>query len=93
MVQEWEDRITEWLDMSSYSDFILYYDEQYIYQAVVIEGPEFKGTRKTGNIVPFEFTVSIRPFKENYNGRFTIRQTETFDFITQRSILQNRLLN
>ena len=35
----------------SYSDFILYYDEQYIYQAVVIEGPEFKGTRKTGNIV------------------------------------------
>ncbi|HEN1724973.1 TPA: phage tail protein, partial [Enterococcus faecium] len=43
------------------------------------EGPEFKGTRKTGNIVPFEFTVSIRPFKENYNGRFTIRQTETFE--------------
>ncbi|HAP8552326.1 TPA: phage tail protein, partial [Enterococcus faecium] len=79
VVQEWEDRITEWLDMSSYSDFILYYDEQYIYQAVVIEGPEFKGTRKTGNIVPFEFTVSIRPFKENYNGRFTIRQTETFE--------------
>lgn len=76
-VQEWEDRITAWLDMGTYSDFIVYYDEQYIYQAVVIDPPEFKGTRKTGNLVPFEFTVSIRPFKENRLGRLPIQLNST----------------
>lgn len=75
-VQEWEDRITAWLDMGTYSDFIVYYDAQYIYQAVVIDPPEFKGTRKTGNIVPFEFSVSIRPFKENRLGRIPIELRE-----------------
>lgn len=72
-VQEWEDRITEWLDMGSYSDFIVYYDPQYIYQAIVTDPPEFKGTRKTGNLVPFEFTVSLRPFKANRVGKITIK--------------------
>ncbi|OJG40346.1 hypothetical protein RV02_GL002434 [Enterococcus gilvus] len=76
-VQEWEDRITAWLDMGSYSDFITYYDEQYIYQAIVTDPPEFKGTRKTGNIVPFEFGVSLRPFKENRLGRQPILLNST----------------
>lgn len=71
-VQEWEDRITAWLDMGDYSDFIAYYDEQYIYQAIVTEPPEFKGTRRNGNNVPFEFSVSLRPFKENRLGRLPI---------------------
>lgn len=70
-VQEYEDRITAWLDMGSYSDFIAYFDPQYIYQAIVIDAPTFKGTRKTGNIVPFEFTLSLRPFKDNRLGRFS----------------------
>lgn len=39
--------------------------------------PEFKGTRKTGNLVPFEFTVSIRPFKENRLGRLPIQLNST----------------
>lgn len=77
-VQEWEDRITEWLDMGNYSDFITYYDQQYIYQAIVTEAPEFKGTRKTGNLVPFIFSVSLRPFKENRLGRKPIVKTESF---------------
>lgn len=72
-VQEWEDRITEWLDMGSYSDFIVYYDLQYIYQAIVTSPPEFKGTRKTGNLVPFEFEVSLRPFKSNRVGNMPIQ--------------------
>lgn len=76
-VQEWEDRITAWLDMGSYSDFVTYYDEQYIYQAIVTDPPEFKGTRKTGNIVPFEFSVSLRPFKENRLGRQPILLNST----------------
>ncbi|WHA08804.1 phage tail protein [Enterococcus montenegrensis] len=77
-VQEYEDRITAWLDMGSYSDFIAYFDLQYIYQAIVIDAPTFKGTRKTGNIVPFEFTVSVRPFKENRSGRKSLFRTSNF---------------
>lgn len=30
-----EDEITFWLDMGNYSDFIVYFDEHYIYQAIV----------------------------------------------------------
>lgn len=68
-VQFYEDLVSEWLDMGDYSDFVTYYDEQYIYQAIVTEPPQFKGTRKTGPMVPFSFQVSIRPFKYNRVGR------------------------
>ncbi|MGX7132346.1 phage tail protein [Enterococcus songbeiensis] len=80
-VQEYEDRITAWLDMGSYSDFIAYYDLQYIYQVIVTEAPEFKGTRKTGTIVPFEFTVSLRPFKERRTGKIAVNRSGSFSLI------------
>ena len=63
-----EDRIKVWLDMSNYSDFIYYFDEHYIYQAIVVSPPKFTGKRKHGNLVPFEFTISLRPFKMARNG-------------------------
>lgn len=62
-----EDRIKAWLDMSNYSDFIYYFDE-HIYQAIVTSPPKFTGTRKNGNLVPFEFTISLRPFKQSRLG-------------------------
>lgn len=80
-VQEYEDRIAEWLDMGNYSDFMTYFDPHYIYQAIVTEAPEFKGTRKTGNIVPFEFTVSLRPFKENRSGQIPIVRSSSFKLV------------
>ena len=80
LVQEYEDQITAWLDMSGYSDFAAYFDEQYIYQAVVISPPSFTGTRRNGNIVPFSFKVSIRPFKENHVGRLALlNKTKLFN--------------
>lgn len=63
-----ENRIRSWLDMSNYSDFIFQFDEHYIYQAIVISGPEFSGTRKNGILVPFDFTISLRPFKQSKAG-------------------------
>ncbi|EIW2082535.1 phage tail protein [Enterococcus faecalis] len=65
-----EDEISFWLDMGNYSDFIVYFDEHYIYQAIVTSPPKFTGTRKTGVLIPFEFTVSIRPFKKNRIGQY-----------------------
>ncbi|MGM0124679.1 hypothetical protein IGI37_002073 [Enterococcus sp. AZ194] len=62
-VHNLEDRIRAWLDMDNYSEFICYFDEHYIYQAVVTSPPLFSGTRKNGHLIPFEFTVSLRPFK------------------------------
>src|SRR5699024_3116451 len=92
LVQEWEDRITDWLDMNCYSDIIIQYDQQYIYQAIVTEAQEFKGTRKTGNIVPFEFTVSLRPFKENYSGRFAIQQIKAFELFNPEKYASKPLI-
>ena len=43
-----EDEISFWLDMGNYSDFIVYFDEHYIYQAIVTSPPKFTGTRKAG---------------------------------------------
>lgn len=67
-VSHLEDRIRAWLDMSSYSDFIYHFDEHYIYQAVVISPPVFTGTHKDGNWAPFEFVISLRPFKMSRTG-------------------------
>lgn len=63
-----EDRIRSWLDMSNYSDFIYYFDEHYIYQAIVISPPTFTGTHRDGNWTPFEFSISLRPFKMSRTG-------------------------
>lgn len=63
-----EDSIRSWLDMATYTDFIYQFDEHYIYQAVVISGPEFSGTRKNGTLIPFDFTISLRPFKNSRTG-------------------------
>lgn len=63
-----EQEITHWLDMGSYSDFIVYYDEHYIYQAIVIEPPNFTGKKKHGLLIPFDFKISIRPFKMARTG-------------------------
>lgn len=63
-----EDRIKSWLDMPNYSDCIFYFDEHYIYQAIVTSAPKFTGTRRNGNLIPFEFTVSLRPFKQSRTG-------------------------
>jgi len=50
------------------SDFIYQFDEHYIYQAIVISGPEFSGTSKNGTLIPFDFTISLRPFKSSRTG-------------------------
>ena len=63
-----EDRIREWLDMSSYSDFTYSFDPQYIYQVIVTSPPVFTGTHKDGRWIPFEFTISLRPFKMARTG-------------------------
>lgn len=63
-----ENVISNWLDTGSYSDFIVYYDPHYIYQAVVISPPIFTGQRKNGLQIPFDFTVSMRPFKQSRIG-------------------------
>ena len=79
--------------MGAYSDFIAYYDQQYIYQAIVTAPPEFKGTRKTGNIVPFEFSVSLRPFKENRLGRIAIPLRSTpFKIINEQKYTSKPLI-
>lgn len=74
-VSSQEDLITNWLDAGSYSDFIYFFDREYIYRAVVTEPPVFIGTRKNGNLIPFEFGVSLQPFKESYVGRNPIELT------------------
>lgn len=63
-----EDRIKSWLDMRDYSDCIFYFDEHYIYQAIVVSPPKFNGARRNGHLIPFEFTVSLRPFKQSRTG-------------------------
>lgn len=67
-VSHLEDRIKAWLDMSGYSDFIYNFDAHYVYQAIVTSPPIFKGTHKNGNWTPFEFTISLRPFKMARTG-------------------------
>lgn len=76
-----ENLIRSWLDMSDYSDFIVQFDEHYIYQAVVVSGPEFTGTRKNGTIIPFDFTLSIRPFKSSRTGLRWLTNERTFQNI------------
>lgn len=71
-VSNQEDLIKAWLDMGSYSDFYYYFDKEYVYQAIVVGEPSFTGTRKNGNLIPFEFTISLRPFKEFKPGRNVI---------------------
>lgn len=78
-----EDLIRSWLDMSDYSDFIFQFDEHYIYQAVVISGPEFSGTRKNGILVPFDFTISLRPFKQSRTGLRWLSNEKKVDNIEQ----------
>ena len=63
-----EDEIKFWLDMNNYSDFEFQFDEQYIYQAIVVEPPRFTSTHKDGLWTHFDFKISIRPFKENRLG-------------------------
>lgn len=67
-VSNLEDRIRSWLDMSNYSNFTYSFDEHYIYQAVVVSPPVFTGTHKDADWVPFEFTISLRPFKQSRTG-------------------------
>lgn len=67
-VSNLEDRIRSWLDMSNYSNFTYSFDEHYIYQAVVVSSPVFTGTHKDAEWVPFEFTISLRPFKQSRTG-------------------------
>ncbi|WP_429947422.1 phage tail protein [Enterococcus sp. DIV1297f] len=79
-VSHLEDRIRSWLDMSNYSDFTCQFDEHYIYQAIVVSGPEFSGTKKNGVLVPFDFTISLRPFKSSRNG---------FEWMTNETMIHN----
>lgn len=92
LVQEYEDRIAAWLDCGGYSDFEWFLDPQYIYQAVVTAPPTFTGTRKTGTMIPFEFEVSIRPFKENRTGHVPIVKTTAFSLINTEQYPSKPLL-
>lgn len=72
-VSNQEDLIKSWLDTSNYSDFSYFFDDEYIYQAVVVPGTlVFTGSRRTGNLIPFEFVISLQPMKETYVGRYPI---------------------
>ncbi|MGO3791660.1 MAG: phage tail protein [Enterococcus gilvus] len=74
-VSNQEDLITHWLDMGKYSDFAYFFDKEYIYQAIVTSPPDFTGTRKNGNLIPFTFNISLRPFKESVFGRRSVELT------------------
>ncbi|GGD05079.1 phage tail protein [Enterococcus wangshanyuanii] len=63
-----EEEISYWLDMGSYTDYTVYYDPHYIYQAIVTSSPEFTGQRRNGNLIPFDFSISLRPFKMSRVG-------------------------
>lgn len=68
-----EDLIKAWLDTSNYSDFSFFFDESYVYQAIVVPGTlVFTGSRKTGNLIPFEFVISLQPMKKTYAGGYPI---------------------
>lgn len=67
-ISQLEDRIKCWLDMSNYSDFAYSFDKYYIYQAIVVKPPVFNGTHKDADWIPFEFTISLRPFKQSKTG-------------------------
>ncbi|EOS7951017.1 phage tail protein, partial [Enterococcus hirae] len=68
-IQYYEDLITEALDTKGeYVDFVPYWDPIYIYQAIVINEPNFEGTFHTLRGVPFSFDLSIAPFKKNILG-------------------------
>lgn len=71
-VSNHEDLITEWLDSSKYSDFYYFFDKNYIYQAMVVSPPNFNGTRKHGNLIPFDFRISLQPMKQTVSGRNAI---------------------
>lgn len=72
-VSNQEDLIKSWLDTSNYSDFSFFFDEYYVYQAIVVPGTlVFNGSRRTGNLIPFEFVISLQPMKETYAGRYPI---------------------
>lgn len=76
-IQFIEDLITEWLDTrGQYVDFIAYWDPEYIYQVMVINDPEFSGTRNTKLGVPFSFSLSVKPFKLKIRGQDEIILTE-----------------
>ncbi|MGX4686301.1 phage tail protein [Vagococcus sp. JNUCC 83] len=64
-----EEKIANWLDMNSYSDFYYYFDREHIYQAIVVSPPSFTGKRVNGNLIPFDFSISLKPFKETFTGR------------------------
>lgn len=83
-VSNQEDLIKEWLDMGSYSDFYYYFDKEYVYQAIVVGEPSFTGTRKNGNLIPFEFKISLRPLKEFIPGRNTKVLTKETTLINTR---------
>lgn len=55
-----------------YVDFVAYWDPSYIYQAIVINEPNFEGTSQTLRGVPFSFDLSIAPFKKNVFGMHPI---------------------
>ena len=58
-IQYYEDLITEALDTKGeYVDFVPYWDPIYIYQAIVINEPNFEGTFHTLRGVPFSFDLS-----------------------------------
>ena len=78
-VQWFEDRITEALDTrGQYTDFIPYYDENYIYDVIVINEPKFEGTRGTQLAVPFSFDLSVAPFKKNIRGKIAVEASKEF---------------
>lgn len=71
-----ESEISYWLDMGNYSEYCVYYDPHYIYQAIITSPPEFTGNRKNGYLVPFDFSISLRPFKLSRVGQFWVADTK-----------------
>ena len=79
-IQWLEDQITDALDTrGQYVDFIPYYDEDYVYDVIVINEPKFEGLRGTRLAVPFSFDLSIAPFKKNIRGKQQQSFTKAFE--------------
>lgn len=67
-VSHYQKLVSSWLDFGYYAPIDFYFDKHYLYQGTVVSGPHFKGTRKTGNLVPYSLNLELLPYKFNRFG-------------------------
>lgn len=50
-------------DTGTYQKFVPYWDDDYEYEAIVVDGPSFQGNRNYGQAEPYTVALSYKPFK------------------------------